>query len=55
MIDCQDFSPTVALLGAERVPRARFLQELEVATAEPGLPPGRWTTLATPSPTGSAA
>jgi leucyl/phenylalanyl-tRNA--protein transferase len=45
MVDCQDFSPTVAMFGAEVVPRERFLDELEVAVAGDPLP-GSWTKLA---------
>jgi len=42
LIDCQLPSAHLSSLGAESVPRARFLGELKVALELPGWP-GRWT------------
>jgi leucyl/phenylalanyl-tRNA--protein transferase len=41
LIDCQMTTPHLLRLGAEEIPRARFLKELEKAMAEK-LPPGSW-------------
>lgn len=48
LIDCQVPSSHLASLGAEEIPRARFLAELEAGLNLPGRP-GRWSeTIATP-------
>lgn len=40
LLDCQIASPHLASLGAEEIPRERFLAELRAAVARPG--PPRW-------------
>lgn len=42
VIDCQVPSEHLTSLGAENIPRARFLQELAAALRHPGRP-GRWS------------
>lgn len=41
-VDCQLPSPHVMSLGAEAVPRSRFLQALSRALGQPGAAVGRW-------------
>jgi leucyl/phenylalanyl-tRNA--protein transferase len=41
IIDCQQSSPHVLRLGAEEIPRRRYLHHLRTAVTQPGRP-GRW-------------